>query len=322
MSLRGLRAAVLVIAVCAGAVAGVASPAGAAISVHNYTGTGINHPSGITPGPDGALWFTSPGNSSIDRITTTGQVTSYTDPSISNPFEITAGPDGALWFPNFAIDGSIGRITTTGQVTSYTDPSLSSPYGITSGPDGALWFTNQQDGSIGRITTTGQVTNYTDPSISSPYVIIAGPDGALWFTNYGNNSIGRITTSSPVIHGVTFTGDTASPTVIITGQGFGAIPPAGMSDNSTGCGTYTHNGKDYGTSNLWFEDVGNFSAGSGTPPNGDCVGLIVKSWSTGQVVYQFGNAYDTFAHWYITAGDQYTISVRNAHYSGTVSFSG
>jgi hypothetical protein len=81
----------------------------------------------------------------------------------------------------------------------------------------------------------------------------------------GNESIDRIT-SGPAIHGANFTGDTASPTVIITGQGFGATPPAGISDKSTGCGTYTRNGKDYGPTNLWFEDIGNFSAGSGTPP--------------------------------------------------------
>jgi hypothetical protein len=48
----------------------------------NYTGTGIDHPNGITAGPDGALWFTSPGNNSIGRITTamTPVVTSLASP--------------------------------------------------------------------------------------------------------------------------------------------------------------------------------------------------------------------------------------------------
>jgi streptogramin lyase len=42
------------------------------------TGTGIVGATGITSGPDGALWFTNAGNNSIGRITTSGKVTNYT----------------------------------------------------------------------------------------------------------------------------------------------------------------------------------------------------------------------------------------------------
>jgi hypothetical protein len=128
------------------------------------------------------------------------------------------------------------------------------------------------------------------------------------------------TTTTPTISAVRFTGDTASPTVTVLGSGFGAHPPAGVSDNSTSCGDYTDNGKDYGTSNLWFVDDNNFAAGYGTPPNGTCIGIVVQSWCTHRVVFTFGNAYNSFDHWYLTAGDQYTVTVENDSYSGTVSF--
>src|SRR5207302_2167281 len=72
---------------------------------------GIYLPSGIAAGPDGALWFTNSGNSSIGRITTAGTVTNYTGPGISQPVGIAAGPDGALWFTNPG-NSSIARITT------------------------------------------------------------------------------------------------------------------------------------------------------------------------------------------------------------------
>jgi streptogramin lyase len=162
-----------------------------------YTSMDIAEPSGITAGPDGALWFTNTGNGSIGRITTAGVVTSYQDPTISSPMGITAGPDGSLWFANYG-DNSIGRITTTGVVTDNTNPTISGPVGITAGPDGALWFTNSGNNSIGRITTTGVVTDYTDATISQPSGITVGPDGALWFTQTGNDSIGRITTTGPL----------------------------------------------------------------------------------------------------------------------------
>ena len=194
---RALFATLLIAASCASvAIAHQATGAADAI-VTRYPGTGISEANAITPGPDGALWFTNFGNSSIGRITTAGAVTNYTDPSILSPESITAVPDGALWFTN-AGNNSIGRITTAGAVTNYTDPSIVEPQGITPGPDGALWFTNFGDSSIGRITTAGAVTSYTDPSILHPFEITAGPDGALWFANSGNNSIGRITTAGAV----------------------------------------------------------------------------------------------------------------------------
>ncbi len=178
-----------------------------------FSDPSINFPTGITTGPDGALWFTNSGSNSIGRITISGVVTNYSDPSVdAGPTAITTGPDGALWFTNSG-SNSIGRITTSGAVTIYTSLSINGPNGITAGPDGALWFTNDGDDSIGRITTSGVATSYTDPSINSPGGITTGPDGALWFTNGasppitfsgggfftgGSSSIGRITTSGVV----------------------------------------------------------------------------------------------------------------------------
>jgi len=87
------------------------SLAGAATAGKVTIYPGIDHPEGITAGPDGALWFTS-SNNSIGRITTSGKISGYTGSGIDLPGSITAGPDGALWFTNFG-NGSIGRITTT-----------------------------------------------------------------------------------------------------------------------------------------------------------------------------------------------------------------
>lgn len=143
----------------------------------------------------------------------------------------------------------------------------------------------------------------------------------------GGPSLGPTQTSSPspppppAISGVSFTGGSAAPTVIVSGQGFGTSAPAGMLDNATSCGGYSSNGDDYGT-NLWFIDNGNFAAGAGTPPKGSCIGITVLSWSSSQVTYQFGDAYNSFDHWYISSGDQYTLSVDGVPYSATVSFSG
>jgi virginiamycin B lyase len=172
---------------------------GAAVAgvVKNYADSSdISGPTGITAGPDGALWFTNRNYNVIGSVTTAGVFTSDNDPSSSFPWGITTGPDGALWFTNVG-NNVIGRITTAGASSFYTDPTVVGPAGITTGPDGALWFANIS--SIGRITTAGVITNYTTtPPIDKALGITAGPDGTLWFTDYGNNSIGRITTAGVI----------------------------------------------------------------------------------------------------------------------------
>ena len=240
-------------------------------TVSSYTDAGISSPEWLAAGPDGALWFTNPGNDTIGRITTGGTVTSYSDAGISGPDGITAGPDGALWFTN---DGShtIGRITTGGAVTTYGDPSIDDPYAITAGPDGALWFTNHGTSSIGRITTGGVITAYRSPGISGPDLITAGPDGALWFTNFESNTIGRITTSGafssyadPGIsgpQGIAAGPDGALWFTNLIGSTIGRITPAGtvttFDDPSIHCPFAIAAGPDGA---LWFADPGHDAIG-------------------------------------------------------------
>lgn len=125
----------------------------------------------------------------------------------------------------------------------------------------------------------------------------------------------------PSISSVSFSGASgsgvASPTITVTGTHFGAKAPAGTSDNSTSCGPYTANGDVYG-SKLYFADDANFEAGYSNSSGANCIGIIVDSWSSTKVVLQFGNAYGTFAHWYLTNGDGYAISVKNGIFGGTV----
>ena len=74
------------------------------------------HPSEITVGPDGNLWFTEEDGNRIGRITPGGVVTEFTSgiSAGARPMGITAGPDGNLWFTEYS-GNRIGRITPTGR---------------------------------------------------------------------------------------------------------------------------------------------------------------------------------------------------------------
>src|SRR5258708_5690346 len=143
-------------------------------------------PTGITAGPDGALWFSEEFKNKIGRITTDGVITEYPIPTPdSNPGDITTGPDGGLWFiEQSGFGNQIGRITTDGVITEFPVPTPFRDLGkITTGPDGALWFTHRST-TISRIGTTATargITDFPPPAPSTCPTDIAprpGGDGA------------------------------------------------------------------------------------------------------------------------------------------------
>ena len=122
-------------------------------------------PSGLTSGPDGALWFTEETGNKIGRMTTGGAVTNEipVPTAASLPGEITVGPDGKLWFTEF--DGNkIGRVDSFTTITDFSvTGSGSQPDGIVAGPTGALWFTEFGSNQLGRMDVGGTVTDeYSD----------------------------------------------------------------------------------------------------------------------------------------------------------------
>jgi virginiamycin B lyase len=156
---------------------------------------------GIVTGPDGALWFTDPGNDVIGRVTTQGTYTMETPAGAQVSDGITVGSDQNLWFTTQQSNAQIGQITTAGVVTLFADPGGSFPQGITTGSDGALWFA-ESNGTVGRMTTTGNVTHFTVAASDAELEgIVAGPDGNLWVTQYIvggsrlSNKVIRVTTS-------------------------------------------------------------------------------------------------------------------------------
>ena len=164
---------------------------------------------GITPGPDGNLWFAA-GNG-IGVINTSGAAQPpFTAGITKAPSKIVAGPDGNLWFSEIANpdeDQFIARITPTGTVTEYRVPAR--PNDIAVGPDGKIWFTLTPAG----LTRPTPERSGARPEGGRPgrdHHLLqrrhhqparrprAGPDGNLWFTGGFESKVGRITTAGSV----------------------------------------------------------------------------------------------------------------------------
>jgi streptogramin lyase len=182
--------------------------------------TADRQPLGITAGPDGDVWFTELGASTIGRSTLTGGMTEFT--GLSAPAEtIATGPDGNLWFTEQSA-AKIGRMTPTGMLEQFSLPAGSEPLDIVAGPDGNLWFTEQGgNGAIGRITTAGTITEFTTGLTvkSRPEGITVGPEGNLWFTEAASpGRIGRVTTGGTITEFTTGLTAESQPRDIATGS--------------------------------------------------------------------------------------------------------
>jgi hypothetical protein len=181
--------------------------------------------------------------------------------------------------------------------------SIHADYGLTTGYDSA--------------TTPIAIGNGTSPVTKSISLTGLQPGTKYHYRVVATTSVGNaigadkaLMTPAPKITAVTFTGTGANPTVKLTGTNFGATPPSGT---AIGCGS-GDTGDDYGSTGLWFSDsTQGWTAGQA----GDCIGLIIQTWSTTSVVFTFGNEYPGYPQ--ITNGDSYTVQAEAKSFSATVS---
>lgn len=111
---------------------------------------------------------------------------------------------------------------------------------------------------------------------------------------------------------MTFSGTPSNPTVTIKGSSLGSMPAAEPSEPLT-CFPEDKS-FDYGSSLYFSENTQGWTAGQ----IGDCIGLIVHSYSEKQVVYSFGAGYSHYGQ--VTKGDAYSLRVYSVSHSGTVAY--
>jgi hypothetical protein len=189
-----------------------------------------------------------------------------------------------------------GTVTPNNMATTYHFD-----YGLTTGYDSATAETSVGSGTSA-VPVSAALTGLQENTLYH-YRVVA------------TTSVGRAVgldktfrTAGPKITSVRFTGGAAAPIVTISGSNFGAEPagtPAGCSAT----------GDVFGTS-LWLDDLTNvWTAGQ----NGDCIGLVVSTYTSTQIVYRLGSFYDDNA-FQLNGGDGYKVTVLGKSLSGTVTY--
>jgi streptogramin lyase len=178
-------------------------PTGAAI-VFDMPTSG-SHPTDVTVGGDGAIWFEEENANKVARVATsatqTSDVTEFTDSALSASTGVTGlttGPDGALYFSEGA---TIARMATNGTITRY--PVLGAGVSadqIAWGPDtngntNWIWFTRRSADGYGHLDpSNGSVQTFPMPSgASGAHDLAPGPDGHVYITANSSEHIVRVT---------------------------------------------------------------------------------------------------------------------------------
>ena len=125
------------------------------------------------------------------------------------------------------------------------------------------------------------------------------------------------------VSAVTFGGTPASPTITVWGSGFGSESDLGTPQPAGGtsdCVYPPYTGSDY-TNNLYFADnTQGWTAGQGSGGGGDCVGLLISSYSDNQITFGLGSGYTLAGYGQVHNGDSYALTVLGVTYSGTVAY--
>ena len=149
-----------------------------------------SNPTGITKGPDNALWFTSPYyNNQVGRMTADGHVIWFSGGDRAEV--ITTGPDGNLWLAAAGYK-EISRLHIDGTIQTFAIPDGPEGIGgITSGPDGNIWYGRAYfTFRVGRVPTDPDAP--PPPPPPPPPLPVGGAIGAVGIAALGRRRRPRV----------------------------------------------------------------------------------------------------------------------------------
>jgi len=156
--------------------------------------------------------------------------------------------------------------------------------------------------------TKGSTGTCTPAYLCTARVGYDGPTG-LGSPN-GIGAFKLLAEPAPTVSSVTLGGTPSDPIVTVGGSNLGALAPPGSPEWDCSA---SYSGDVFGGVGLNFGDTtAGWTAGQG----GDCLGLIVSSWSSSSATLSFGSFYQgvTAMH----AGDSYTFELQAHLFSGTL----
>jgi len=170
---------------------------------------GLRAATGITFGPDGALFVSSSATNQIlvyDPDTGAPRGAFIDGDELASPFSLVFGPDGDLYVSSgqghriLRYDGTTGARKGEGLRAE----DLRTPIGLAFGPDGLLYVANAGGNSVLRFdpVTAERIDAFATDSLRFPSDLAFGPDGSLYVSSAFEGTVVRFDAATGSLSGL------------------------------------------------------------------------------------------------------------------------
>ena len=189
----------------------------------NFTGAGLNAPSGLAIDASGDVWIGNSGGSSVTELTPTGlPVTGspFTNGGVVQPAGIAIDASGDVWVSNTGgTAGSVVKLDASGAPVTgspFTGGGLYNPLGIAIDASGDAWISDfgSKGGGITELTSTGAPvagSPFTGGGIKTPTGIAIDASGNVWATDYKYETVSELNSSGSPVPGSPFASGVLGP---------------------------------------------------------------------------------------------------------------
>lgn len=176
----------------------------------------LSRPEPIAAGPDGNLWVGDEAAGQIDKVTTSGSITTYNVPSgAAPPYFIVAGNDGDLWYVD-GLNNALYQATTSGTITQHVGLGTGPFQGLAAGADGNLWVADQGgsgSGAMLQVSMQAQLVGTYAPLDTGITATAIGSNGKVYVISSAGSLYYIVTPHFPVASN-TLPGACTSPSAI------------------------------------------------------------------------------------------------------------
>jgi len=172
----------------------------------DYSGGGLNQPSGLGVDGHGNIWVANYGNAAsvFSPMGTPLFNNGITGFGLSASYGLAVDPGNNAWIPNEPSTGLAGNSVT---VLNSSGQSVAGPNGFTSGglnypiavaidTDSSAWIVDYGNSHLTHLSSTGQplsgTAGYSSAQIAFPVAAAVDSSHNVWVANQGNGSITRI----------------------------------------------------------------------------------------------------------------------------------
>jgi len=174
----------------------------------NFTGGGLNAPSGIAIDGSGNAWVANSGSNSVTEISSVGVNLSGTNGykvgGLNGPSAIAIDLSGDAWIANQS-GGDVTELTGSGAAASGSPFAAgNAPDGIAVDGSGNVWVANNVSNSLTKLTSSGSAATgspFTGRGFNAPAGIAIDSGGNVWVTNSNGASITKLSSSGTAATG-------------------------------------------------------------------------------------------------------------------------